>query len=223
MAKIPSFFRGWLTPALSPEQQILAYCQQPDAALLKPLIERYSDDLYHFLLAQSQPATAEDILQNTWLKVIEKHQNFKQGMSVKSWLFTIARNTLIDELRRSRRWDFSDIDDTLSGKDITNSPVSSLLSHGSAEHMISQYEQQGIIDQSFQNLLQALPMTQREAIILQLEGFSIEDIAQITSEKPETIKSRLRYAKQALKKHANSKNEVSGKDNDYVSAKEYQA
>lgn len=224
MAKISSLIKGWLNPALSPEQQMLAYCQQPEAARLKPLVERYSDDLYHFLLAQSDVAMAEDILQHTWLKVIEKHQNFKQGTNVKSWLFTIARNTLIDDLRRNQRWDFSDIDDAITAQNNnvdTFSPGS--LSHLSTEQLVSDREQQGISEKSFQLLMQTLPMAQRESVILQLEGFSILDIAMITSEKAETVKSRLRYAKLALKNHLGTNNEVLYKEDTLVSGKEYQS
>ncbi|TLU64086.1 sigma-70 family RNA polymerase sigma factor [Thalassotalea litorea] len=229
MAKISSLIKGWLNPALSPEQQMLAYCQQPDAARLKPLVERYSDDLYHFLIAQSDVAVAEDILQHTWLKVIEKHQSFKQGSNVKSWLFTIARNTLIDDLRRNQRWDFSDIDDAIAAQDSNaerynpDSFNQSSLSHLSTEQLVSDSEQQGISETSFQLLIQALPMAQRESVILQLEGFSIQDIAMITSEKTETVKSRLRYAKLALKKHLGTNNEAVGKEEMLVSGKEYQS
>ena len=46
--------------------------------------------------------------------------------------------------------------------------------------------------------LASLPVLQREAILLQLEEFSLDDIAQITRELPETIKSRLRYARERL-------------------------
>ncbi|TKB43643.1 sigma-70 family RNA polymerase sigma factor [Thalassotalea mangrovi] len=219
MTKISSLIKGWLNPALDAEQQMLAYSHNPEPALLNPLVEQFSDDLYHFLLAQSDVAMAEEILQLTWLKVMEKRQGFTEGNSVKSWLFTIARNTLIDELRRSQRWDFSDIDDAQNASFAEQCS----LSHKSVEQLHNDREQQKLSDESFRALIHSLPLAQREAIVLQLEGFSIVDIAIITSEKTETIKSRLRYARQSLKKQFERINDNQCRDNHYVpvSGQEY--
>lgn len=221
MAKISSLIKSWLNPALTAEQQMLAYAQNPEPALLKPLVERFSDDLFHFLMAQAGASYADDVLQQTWLKVIEKRQSFRAGTSVKSWLFTIARNTLLDELRRTQRWDFSDVDE-VSADGKSGSECEAQLSHISTEQRVSDNEQRELSQQEFQAMLQSLTLAQREAVVLQLEGFSIEEIASITSEKRETIKSRLRYAKQALKKHMVNFNPLDEAEHDCVAGKECQ-
>jgi RNA polymerase sigma-70 factor (ECF subfamily) len=53
----------------------------------------------------------------------------------------------------------------------------------------------------FRQILEQLPFVQREAFVLQQEGFSIAQIADITQQKIETIKTRLRYAKLQFKQH----------------------
>lgn len=52
---------------------------------------------------------AEDITQETWMKVIRNSKNFKPTGSVKSWILTIARNLVVDEFRQAKKWvDLSD-------------------------------------------------------------------------------------------------------------------
>ncbi len=184
--------KGWLNPAsqqvLSPEQLLMHYAKTRDNTSLTLLVEHFNLMLFHYLLTQSEQTIAEDVLQNTWLKVINKAGSFQKNTSVKSWLFTIARNTLIDELRRLKRWNYQEIE------------ANHLMSITLTDKLIG-FEQLA----RFNAVLSQLPFYQREAFILQQEGCSLAEIADITNEKTATIKTRLRYAKQNLKKHLEQK------------------
>jgi RNA polymerase sigma-70 factor (ECF subfamily) len=171
---------------LSDAELLLQYIhsQQPD--LIEALISRHGDALYHFLLTLADAFLAEDISQHTWLKVIEKpHAYQSKTAKFRTWLFTLGRNGLIDELRRLSRWDWQPIEDHHE----------SLIE---LDENFSLAEREGL-QQAFDDALTALPFVQREAIMLQLEGFALEDISLITSEPFETIKSRIRFARKALK------------------------
>ncbi len=69
------------------------------------LIEPYSPGLFRYLIHISgDPVLAEDLLQDTWLRVMERLDSYRQGCPFGNWLFAIARNRAFDVLRqRSRR------------------------------------------------------------------------------------------------------------------------
>lgn len=182
--------KGWLVtqPAseISAERLLSTYHSTGNEKYLTLLVERFNQRLYHYLLSQSNKAMAEDALQNTWLKVIKanltNNATSQQISNVKSWLFTIARNTLIDECRRQQKWHWLELSDEC----MTTGNLTKQLD--AADELAR-----------FNIAVNALPFYQREALIFQQEGFSIVEICQLTNENFETIKSRLRYAKHTLK------------------------
>lgn len=70
------------------------------------IYERFFKDVYLFVLAMSgNPAMAEDVTQETFLKALKEIDNFKGNCSVKSWLCRIAKNLYIDDIRRKKRFE----------------------------------------------------------------------------------------------------------------------
>lgn len=177
----------YAAPALSAEALFEYYIETGKPDYLERLISLCGNDLYHYLLRQSDSVLAEDISQQCWLKIIERSSSYYQGRSsFKTWLFTVGRNCLIDELRRKQRWQYLDPEQEESADLI---PLSQQL----------EIQQQKLL---FEQQLGMLPFLQREALMLQLEGFSLTEIASITAQPAETIKSRLRYARQFLQQFA---------------------
>src|SRR6476620_10740178 len=74
-----------------------------DLNALSELITRYRNRRYRYpLRSVRQPAEAEDLFQQTWLRVVEKIRPFDASRNFAAWLFTLARNLAIDHLRRIR-------------------------------------------------------------------------------------------------------------------------
>lgn len=169
----------WLQPESTSEALMLAYQQTGKKRYLTQLVDMHYDDLFHFLKSQSNHSTAQDIVQKSWLKVIEKKQLYQANGQFKSWLYTIARRLLIDDFRLQNR--LTELDEKITQQ------ISTL-----------RCEEDNVM-MKFDNALAALNFYQREAFILQQEGFSVSDIAAITHVEFETVKSRLRYAKQQLR------------------------
>src|ERR1700719_3293810 len=70
---------------------------------LATLMARYQNRVYRYLLRLvRQPADAEDLFQQTWLRVAEKIRSFDTSRNFDAWLFTLARNLALDHLRRIR-------------------------------------------------------------------------------------------------------------------------
>lgn len=189
MSKLPSLIKGWFNPTFTAEQRMLRIAKQYNEPLMASLVKEFNDDLFHFLISLSDKQFANDILQITWIKVIEKRHLFTQQTSFKSWLYTLARHSLIDELRRQNRWQYIDIEDH-------SKEQSDFFSIGIEE----QTESEELLIQ-FNISVANLPFEQREAFILQKDGFNVNEIANICRVPTETIKSRLRYARTNIKRH----------------------
>jgi RNA polymerase sigma-70 factor (ECF subfamily) len=173
--------KGWYNPTSSPERLLTNYLATGKNKYLSLLVEQFNLSLYHYLLRQSNKELAEDVVQTTWLKVMKTNSASQQQSNVKSWLFTIARNTLIDEFRRQKKWQSQLLDEN---KMLTADLEKSIQ----AADRLTQ----------FNTALGQLPFLQREAFIFQQEGFSVLEIATLTNDSFETIKSRLRYARNNL-------------------------
>jgi RNA polymerase sigma factor (sigma-70 family) len=161
------------------ESMMADYVMRKNKKALEVLYDRYADDLYHYLLTMSEPALAQDIVQLTWLKLVEKPTRYQHASSVRAFLFTIARNALIDEFRKTNRLS------VLS----ENEDAAGLVNNNAIEEL----------QDAFNSALENLSFDQKESFCLQQEGFSLAEIASITGRNQETIKTRLRYAKQKLK------------------------
>ena len=185
--------KSWLFEV--PSKDCMArYAKSGDNRYLEQLIALYSNDLYHYLVTQSNTHLAYDVSQQTWLKVIEKRHLYQGQTTPKAWLFKLARNTLIDEYRRQKHFVELDENTHLAAQ---NDKSESGLTIGSSN----------ISYDAFDAALKQLSFVQREAVTLQQEGFSLADIELITQSSLETIKTRLRYAKQHLKRLLGANNE----------------
>ncbi len=170
-----------------------------DLNALSELIARYQNRLYRYLLRiVREPAEAEDLFQQTWLKVIEKIRSFDASRNFDAWLFTLARNLAIDHLRRIRpesldepldeplanRWHSETVADRISSKDQT------ALDHALAAELRTE-----IIE-----AMAGLPMTYREVLTLRFEDeMKIEEIAKVTAAPVSTVKSRLQRSLEQLR------------------------
>ena len=190
--------KSWLFE--TPSKDCMAsYAKSGDNRYLEQLIALYSNDLYHYLVTQSNTHLAYDVSQQTWLKVIEKRHLYQAQTTPKAWLFKLARNTLIDEYRRQQHFVELDENTHLAAQnDKSESDLTSGDSHIGSSNI--SYD-------AFDAALKQLSFVQREAITLQQEGFSLADIELITQSSLETIKTRLRYAKQHLKRLLGANNE----------------
>lgn len=174
--------KNWFQQQLSPDELMLEYLSSHDNRALEKLYNSCADNLYHFVLSHTKADIAADICQKTWLKVIDNKEQYRANGQFKAWLFTMARHTLIDELRKQKHHQ-----------------------HEAIEQLAAPYNQaeDSLLNQ-FNLALQQLPFEQKEAFVLQQESFSLQQIADITHTEIETVKSRLRYAKNSLRQQLES-------------------
>ena len=184
--------KGWFNPNISPEILLTRYIATSKDKYFILLVEQFNQPIYHYLLSQSDKEMAEDIIQSMWLKVIKIKETHQAHNNVKSWLFTIARNTLIDEMRRQNRWQTQPLNEADTSLEL------SVISQ-TVNYTLEQESENRDRLATFNQAISLLPFHQREAFIFQQEGFSVLQIAELTDESFETIKSRLRYARAQIK------------------------
>ncbi len=123
--------------------------------------ERYKPRLYVYvrnLLPYLPPDEIGDIIQETFLKAIEKANSFKKKHAFSTWIYTIARNKAFDRWRKSKR----KIPDPPHGPETPE------------EKIIAMEERDNVL-----NLLQKLPDDYREVVLLRAEGFSYREISKV--------------------------------------------
>jgi RNA polymerase sigma-70 factor (ECF subfamily) len=156
------------------------------------LVERYQHRLYRYLLRLvSQPSTAEDLFQQTWLRVMERIQFYDPKRSFEGWLFAVAHNLAIDHLRRRKP---ESLDEPLPSGE-TQSDLARSDSPGALEQFLSKEKAICVLEAVSQ-----LPLAFREVITLRFEEeLKLEEIATVLALPMGTVKTRLHRALKALR------------------------
>lgn len=90
--------------ATDPDLTCIQLLQAGDGRGLDQLMERYADPLYSFIYRHTQnPQDAQDLVQETFVRVFRKAASFKPRATVKTWIYTIALNLCRDRARRASR------------------------------------------------------------------------------------------------------------------------
>lgn len=176
------------------DEQLVAEYAQGRTDRFELLVERYSRELYHFLVRfTGSPAAAEDVIQETFLQVHLSAGSFDPSRRFKPWLFTIAANKARDLLRgKSRRSEVS-LDASMDDDATQSQRFSDLLS-GDVEMPdlpLEQAEQQELVRRT----VEQMPEHLREVLILAYyHRFPYKDMAEIMDIPLGTVKSRLHGA-----------------------------
>ena len=166
-----------------------------DLDALSTLIARYQNRLYRYLLRLvRQPAEAEDLFQQTWLRVAEKIRSYDPSRNFDAWLFTLARNLAFDHLRRIRP---QSLDQPVSKGSQDGAMVSQLATSdvGPFDQLLAHERATRLAD-----AIENLPVTYREVLSLRFEEeMKLEEIALVLSAPLPTVKSRLRRSLEQLR------------------------
>jgi len=191
---------------LSDEALIESFRKTKDSGLFKSLVRRYQNRIYgaaYRMLGNMEEA--EEVVQETYIKVHENLAKFRHQSSFAAWIFKIAHNVCIDLLRvKQRRKGFhllsfdpqsTQLEDE-SG-DCGGQVVSQVAdSKPLPDELIDLSEQAEVIQSS----LKELPDPQRMVVVLHdIEGFSYQEVAEIVGANLGTVRSRLHYGRLKLR------------------------
>jgi RNA polymerase sigma-70 factor, ECF subfamily len=154
------------------------------------------DSVYRAALAICrQPVQAEDLVQMTYVKALERFGSFRPGTNCKAWLLAILRNLWIDELRhRKVVGTVVSVDD--EGPVLADPPhAADPPASGNVMEVLD-----GFSDDQIRRALEDLPEDQRLALVLtDVEGLSQQEVAEVLGVPEGTVKSRTSRARAALK------------------------
>ncbi len=162
-----------------------------DPSAFDELLTRYQHRLYRYLLRiVREPALAEDLFQQTWLRVVEKARQFDERRSFEGWLFTIARNLALDHLRRYQP---ESLDEPLPGEP-TGEPREARLAADSPSALDRVLQRERW--ERLAAAMDLLPWIYREILTLrfeeEMEEMKVEEMADVLDVPLSTAKTRLR-------------------------------
>ncbi|MGA2195096.1 MAG: RNA polymerase sigma factor [Bryobacteraceae bacterium] len=164
-------------------EMLMARYQQGDFAAATALIHRLSPQLRRFFVVLfASRGDADDLLQETWLRIHEVRHTYRAGEPVLPWFYAIARHIRVDHYRKARR--------TAAREErLEEMPeLAAVPPAGSGK------------TSDLEALLAPLPESQREVIeMLKIEGMSLEEVARATSSSVGSVKQKAHRAYEKLR------------------------
>src|ERR1035437_5744033 len=153
------------------------------------LVNKYTSPLYNFTARLTGKNNADDLVQEIFLKIWKNTKSFNpQKASFKTWVFTIAKNTTTDFLRKKKSFSFSDLENNINdGSFYEQIPSDDLL----PDEDMQKLEDKELLD----NLLNQLRPNYKEVLVLHYqEEMTFDEIGKILSRPLNTVKSFHRRA-----------------------------
>jgi RNA polymerase sigma-70 factor, ECF subfamily len=173
-----------------------------DARAFDTLVRRHRTPVFNFILRfTGQRQRAEDLLQETWLKVVRSASEYQPKARFTTWVYTIARNLCVDSARKESYRQTESLDAPAKGADSDDGRLlgEALPDTGGATPERGAHNAR--LRPLLEKALQGLPEEQREVFILrEFSGVAFKEIAVVTGVAENTVKSRMRYALEGLRK-----------------------
>ena len=159
----------------------------------------FLDALYRTGLRMTRSeAEAEDLVQETYIKAFRHRDQFTPGTNLKAWLFRILTNTFINQYRRKaarpETTELDDVDESILYRHMRDRSPGSASPDPEAELI------DNALSSEVKEALEALPEKFRTTVLLDVEGFSYKEIAQMLDIPIGTVMSRLHRGRKFLQK-----------------------
>lgn len=178
---------------------MLAY-KSGDARAFATLVQRHRQPVFNFILRYvGHRQRAEDVLQETWLKVVRSSSEWQPRARFTTWVYTIARNLCVDSARKESFRKTESLDAPMGPDDDGRALGELVPDEGGAgpDRAAHNVRLRPILERA----LQSLPAEQREVFLLrEYQGIGFKEIAEVTGVNENTVKSRMRYALEGLRK-----------------------
>ena len=169
------------------DEMLMKRLQEGDPGAFQILYERHHRPVFGFLARSVRDRqTAEDLLQETFLRVFASRQAYRPLAPFRAWLYTIARHLVVDQMRRAGP-SAALIED--SSEDVADPQASAL----------ERAEAQGL-GERLERAVARLPPVQREVVLLsRMGGLTHEEISRVTGASPEAVRVALHRALRTLR------------------------
>jgi RNA polymerase sigma-70 factor (ECF subfamily) len=173
------------TPPMDTQENLetlMALYQQGDLGAATALINSVSPQLYRFFAAQAvSRVEADDLLQETWLRIHKVRHTYRAGEPAVAWFYAIARHVRVDHYRRTMRT-------TIREREIEEIAATAELAPAAGRN------------DELEALLAPLSSGEREVLeMLKVEGLSLEEVARATSSTVGSVKQKAHRAYKKLR------------------------
>lgn len=167
------------------DQVIIDRLKAGDSGVIDEIVDKYKNPLFAFIIRMvNNYDLAEDIFQETWIRVIRHIHTFRGDAKFSTWLFQIAGNLCRDMIRKNKRRSYVPLDEA---KEILRTPSDSIEDSSRMEFV--------------REIVAGLPVKMREVIVLRYyHDFSIKEISEILRCSEGTVKSRTFRAIEIIRK-----------------------
>ena len=184
-------------PDDSDESLMLRY-RDGDVRAFELLVTRHRKPLFNFILRfVRDTAAAEDVTQETFLRLVKGADAYERQAKFTTWLYTIARNLCVDASRRGKHRKAASLDAPIGDEDGSASLLDLVPDGGAA---VDRQAQSKELRLRLQQAIESLPDEQREIFLLrEVADLQFNEIANVIGCPENTVKSRMRYALEKLR------------------------
>lgn len=187
-----------------PDEILIGLYQKGREEAFSVLFQRHRKGVYNFILRFfGQTQLAEDLFQDVFLKLIKNASHYENRTKFTTWMYTIVRNLCIDEYRKLKIRKVVSLEDGVKLRREGNGHEDKKRQDYIADDKPIADERLVFEERSYYvtRAVEKLPQEQREVLYLrEKQDMSFQEIAEITSESVNTIKSRMRYALENIRK-----------------------
>ena len=181
---------------LDPDAALMLRVREGDRSAFETLVEKYKQSVVN-LVARTigDPTEAEDIAQHVFVQVFKAAHRYEVTAKFSTWLFTIARNLSLNEIRRRSRHPADSLDETFCDDEHPVRQAPDLRTFGPTETLL-----QGELEAKVEEAIAELPEKQRTALLMcRNEDSSYEEIARVVGCSLSATKSLIHRARETLK------------------------
>jgi len=178
----------------------MARYQKGDVRSFEVLLARHKKPVYNFIYRfVGERAQAEDLLQETFLRVIKGSSSYQREARFTTWLYTIARNQCVDLSRRMKLRRAASLDAPAAhGDGPDGAPLLEVIADGGAQ--VERCAMGSELQVRIKTTIAKLSDEQREVFLMrEILNMQFKEIAEATGVPENTVKSRMRYALEKLR------------------------
>ncbi len=180
------------------DEHLMVLYQKGEVRAFEVLLSRHRKPVYNFILRfVGDKETAEDLLQETFLRVIKGAEAYKRQAKFTTWAYTIARNLCVDQSRRRKHRKHASLDAPLDASEESGTLMDVIPGNEMASDRKTVNKQ---LHATMQKAIAELSEEQREVFLMrEFLDMPFKQIADVVGVPENTVKSRMRYALEKLR------------------------
>ena len=180
------------------DEDLMVLYQKGEVRAFEVLLSRHRKPVYNFILRfVGDKETAEDLLQETFMRVIKGAEAYKRQAKFTTWVYTIARNLCVDQSRRRKHRKHASLDAPMDAGEDSGSLLDVIPGNEMASDRKTVNKQ---LHATMQKAIAELSDDQREVFLMrEFLDMPFKQIADVVGVPENTVKSRMRYALEKLR------------------------